>query len=74
MKPQEIIKSTGEIVAFQKEKLQLSLQNVGATEAQIQKILKKVRNDYKNGMKTKDVFKIAFQHLCKHQNEVACKY
>ena len=55
-----IIKASGETVAFSSEKLKQSLTKSGAAENAIAEILKAVQDKLYDGITTKEIYKMAF--------------
>jgi hypothetical protein len=69
-----IIKASGEIAQFDKEKLRRSLVRVNADRNLIDEIVKTVEKSVSEGMKTRTIYQIAFRVLKKKSKIVAAKY
>jgi len=72
--PKLITKRSGEKVPFDKQKLQRSLERSGASEQDIQEIVKQVNSQLIDGMSTHKVYQMAYSILRRKSNEVAGKY
>lgn len=69
-----IIKASGEIAQFDKAKLKRSLERVGADENLIDQIVKNVEKSLISGMKTHEIYRIAFKILKKKSKPLAAKF
>ncbi len=69
-----VTKASGEEVVFSMDKLRQSLRNSGATEEQIDKVIKVIEPQLFNGISTKKIYTWAFSILKKSTGSVAAKY
>lgn len=69
-----ITKASGEIVAFSADRLKLSLVKAGASESEIERIIKEISSKLYEGIATKEIYKIAFDLLKESSNHLAAKY
>ena len=69
-----VTKFSGEIVAFERDKLKKSLFKSGASEAEIGHVLETIEKELDDGISTKNIYKMAFQLLKKVSNYHAAKY
>lgn|SRR5574343_39384 len=69
-----VTKASGEEVVFSMDKLRQSLRNSGATEDQVNKVIKVIEPQLFNGISTKKIYTWAFSILKKSTNSVAAKY
>lgn len=69
-----VTKASGEEVVFSMDKLRQSLRNSGATEEQVEKVIKAIEPQLFNGISTKQIYTWAFAILKKGNNSVAAKY
>lgn len=69
-----VTKFSGEIVAFERDKLKKSLVKSGASEAEIGHVLETIEKELYDGISTKKIYKMAFQLLKKVSNFHAAKY
>ncbi|HBR11384.1 MAG TPA: ATPase [Chryseobacterium sp.] len=72
--PISIVKKSGDIVAFDVEKLTNSLRRASAGENVIQQIVGEVQSTIYEGMTTSKIYKIAFDLLKKYSRVSASKY
>ncbi|AZI38799.1 ATP cone domain-containing protein [Epilithonimonas vandammei] len=72
--PINIVKKSGDIVAFDVEKLTNSLRRASAGENVIQQIVGEVQSTIYEGMTTSKIYKIAFDLLKKYSRVSASKY
>ena len=72
--PISIVKKSGDIVAFDVEKLINSLRRASAGENVIQQIVGEVQSTIYEGMTTSKIYKIAFDLLKKYSRVSASKY
>ena len=70
----KIKNNAGEFVEFEISKLENSLQNSGAEEALVKKVLEAVLPQCKEGITTRELYKMAFDELKKISNSVAARY
>lgn len=70
----KVIKQSGEIVFFDKEKLRSSLQHSGAKKEKIDEILETISAEIYDGMPTRKIYKLAFQLLKKSSKAHAARY
>jgi hypothetical protein len=68
-----VTKASGEVV-FSMDKLRQSLRNSGATEEQVDKVIKVIEPQLFNGINTKKIYTWAFSILKKSTGSVAAKY
>lgn len=69
-----ITKAHGERELFAPEKLIRSLKNSGASEAMAANVLKAIEGSLKDGMKTSDIYHLAFSLLHKEEKVAAMRY
>lgn len=69
-----IIKASGEKVPFDIEKLRHSLQRSGAAKEQIEHILDSIRGSLHEGMRTKQIYQLAFKLLKQGAVPFAARY
>lgn len=72
--PINIVKKSGDIVAFDVEKLINSLRRVHASEDIIQQIVSEIQSTIYEGITTKKIYQIAFDMLKKQSRVSASKY
>ncbi len=70
----KIIKNSGTIVDFDRNKLKLSLLKSGASEFIVQQVLKIIEREIYEGISTKKIYKLAFSLLKKESNSHAARY
>ncbi len=70
----QVIKNSGEIVAFDPEKLLRSLIKAGADQDTARDILEQVSSSIISGMSTKSIYKLAFRLLRKAGRHLAARY
>ncbi|ESU29380.1 hypothetical protein FLJC2902T_07770 [Flavobacterium limnosediminis JC2902] len=70
----KVVKQSGEIVYFDKEKLRRSLQDSGAKKERIDEILESIESEIYDGMPTRKIYKLAFQMLKKSSKVQAARY
>ena len=69
-----ITKASGEIVAFSVDRLKHSLEKSGASEIEIERIIKEISSKLYDGIATKKIYRIAFDLLKESSNHLAAKY
>ena len=69
-----IVKHSGDIVAFSPDKLRRSLTKSGANASVVDDIMKKIQNEIYEGISTKKIYKMAFALLKKKANSHAARY
>lgn len=69
-----VTKASGERSPFSEEKLRHSLQAAGATNEQIDFIIKEILNSLYNGMTTKKIYRMAFNLLKDGSKHLAARY
>lgn len=69
-----VTKASGEEVVFSMDKLRQSLRNSGASEEQVEKVIKVIEPQLFNGISTKKIYTWAFSILKKSTGSVAAKY
>ncbi len=69
-----IIKSTGDVVPFSIEKLQNSLRKSGADEDTVNKLSDEVTAYLREGMTTREIYKLAYKLLKRKHRQFASKY
>lgn len=74
MKELIITKASGDSVAFNVEKLKKSMRNSGASEEQIESVVKEITPRLYSGISTKKIYTWAFEILKKGSRHVAAKY
>jgi hypothetical protein len=70
----KIIKNSGDIVDFSRNKLRRSLQRSGASENEIENIILNVESQIHDGMKTKQIYRIVGKMLKKISASHAARY
>lgn len=70
----KVTKFSGEIVSFDKDKLQKSLQKSGADEKVVIQVLHEIERELYEGIPTKKIYELAFQLLKKFSNVHAARY
>lgn len=70
----KIVKHSGNVVEFNREKLKKSLLKSGAGKLVIDEILQTIENQIYEGMTTKKIYKLAFNLLKKSSNSTAARY
>ncbi len=70
----EILKADGTRESFKVEKLESSLRRAGADKSEIATIVLDVTNTLRDGMRTQDIYKKAFELLRSSNDPVAAKY
>jgi Holliday junction resolvase-like predicted endonuclease len=69
-----VTKASGEKSPFSEEKIRKSLHRAGADDKQIDFIIQEVRNQLYDGMKTRNIYKIAFSLLKSGSRHQAARY
>lgn len=72
--PVYIIKSSGEKVPFDPQRIYRSLKRVGTDESLINKIINDVSQSIVEGMTTQEIYRITFRHLRNESRSIAGKY
>lgn len=70
----EIVKASGDVVIYSKEKLHQSLVRAGASEHAIQKVMEEMDAFVRPGMTTRHIFRHAFKTLKKVSTASAARY
>ncbi len=70
----KVRKGNGEIVVFDIEKLRKALGNSGASEGEINNIIRKMEPLLFEGISTKKIYRIAYSLLRKHSHKIAGRY
>ena len=70
----KIIKHSGDIVDFNKNKLKLSLLKSGANESTVDTVIAEIESKIYEGISTKKIYKLAFNLLKKIANSHAARY
>lgn len=70
----KVTKFSGELVHFDKDKLEKSLQKSGADQLMVDRILSEIEKTLYEGIPTKKIYKLAFQLLKKLSNAHAARY
>lgn len=70
----KVTKFSGELVYFDKSKLEKSLQKSGADQVMVDRILSEIEKTLYEGIPTKKIYKLAFQLLKKLSNAHAARY
>lgn len=70
----KIVKRSGEITNFNRDKLKNSLLKSGTSAMMADAVLENIENKIKDGFSTKQIYKIAFDTLKKLSNSNAAKY
>lgn len=70
----KIVKHSGNIVEFEREKLKKSLMKSGASKGVVEDILDKIGKEIYEGISTKQIYKRAFSLLKKEANSHAARY
>lgn len=74
MKSIYVTKASGESRPFSEEKLRHSLQSAGATNPQVDFIIKEISNSLYDGMTTRKIYKMAFNLLKDGSKHLAARY
>lgn len=69
-----IVKASGEISTFDREKLKKSLNRSGASQEQIETILRKIDAHLYTGISTKKIYQLAFKTLNKLSRPLSARY
>ena len=69
-----ITKASGDTAIFEMDKLRQSMRNAGATEEQIEYVVKDIEPRLYQGMTTKTIYKWAFSILKKQSKPIAARY
>lgn len=70
----KVVKYSGEVVEFNKEKLRHSLLKSGADVAVVDDVLQQIKSQIYDGIATKKIYKLAFSLLKKTNNSHAARY
>ena len=70
----KLVKTSGEVEAFQERKLRSSLARSGATRREVDDVVTAVREDLHDGISSDEVFRIARRELQKHRRSTAARY
>ena len=70
----KVTKFSGEVVVFDKEKLKHSLIKSGAADDAVAKVMQHIEKELYEGIPTKKIYRIAFQHLKSFSNVHAARY
>ncbi|WP_343706349.1 ATP cone domain-containing protein [Flavobacterium sp.] len=70
----KVIKHSGHVVPFERQKLKRSLQKSGASPELIEQTLQSIENELYEGITTKEIYKLAFAILKKASNGHAARY
>ncbi|HKX85991.1 MAG TPA: ATP cone domain-containing protein [Flavobacterium sp.] len=70
----KVVKHSGEVVDFQKVKLESSLLKAGVDQHTIADILKKIETHLYDGMTTQQIYKLAFDRLKENSSAKAARY
>ncbi len=70
----KVRKYSGELIQFDLEKLQTSLQNVGASDTDVIEVYERMKPSLYDGMTTKELYKLAFNELKIVSNSLAARY
>jgi hypothetical protein len=70
----KVIKHSGDIVDFEKVKLENSLLKAGADKRVVEDILRKIETHLYDGMTTRQIYKLAFDRLKDSSNSKAARY
>lgn len=70
----KIIKSSGERVEFDPEKIKSSIMRTGASEQTAKSVVDQVQKRLHNGMTTAQIYKIVLEELKKDKKCLACRY
>ncbi len=70
----KIVKHSGDIVDFNRDKLKLSLFKSGASQSLVDAILHKIEEEIYEGIPTKKIYKLAFELLKKVSKPQAARY
>lgn len=69
-----IVKASGERERFSDQKLRRSLEKSGAEPELTEEVIKHIKGELKDGMKTADIYRHAFSFLRKHRSSSAARY
>jgi hypothetical protein len=70
----KIVKHSGDIVEFDRSKLERSLLKSGANESVVENVLRAIEREIYEGISTKRIYKLAFKLLKKSSNSHAARY
>ncbi|SFA92700.1 Restriction endonuclease [Flavobacterium swingsii] len=70
----KIVKHSGDIVDFDRDKLERSLLKSGANESIVENVLASIEREIYEGISTKRIYKLAFKLLKKSSNSHAARY
>lgn len=70
----KIVKHSGDIVDFDRSKLERSLLKSGANESIVENVLRAIEREIYEGISTKRIYKLAFKLLKKSSNSHAARY
>ncbi|MDN3676236.1 restriction endonuclease [Flavobacterium paronense] len=70
----KIVKHSGSVVEFNRDKLKSSLLKSGASSLVVEDILKAIDHEIYEGITTKKIYKLAFGLLKKSSNSIAARY
>ena len=70
----QVVKKSGEVVYFDKEKLRRSLLDSGAKQDRIEEILENIEGEIYDGMPTRNIYKLALRMLKKSSKANAARY
>lgn len=70
----KIIKHSGDVVDFERKKLERSLLKSGATPAVVEEVLKQIEKELYEGISTKKIYKLAFELLKEGSSSTAARY
>ncbi len=70
----KIVKQSGDVVVFDKQKLRASLEVSGADAVQVNEVMEAVIKQLYEGMSTKKIYRLAFQLLKKKCKSTAARY
>ena len=70
----KIVKHSGDIVEFDRSKLERSLLKSGANESIVENVLRAIEREIYEGISTKRIYKLAFKLLKKSSNSHAARY
>ncbi|MCV9926675.1 ATP cone domain-containing protein [Flavobacterium sp. LS1R49] len=70
----KVVKKSGDLVVFDRRKLEQSLLNSGASRSIVQDVLQKIDKEIYEGISTKKIYKMAFRLLRKDSHSHAARY
>lgn len=69
-----VVKASGETEPFSEEKMRRSLEKAKASEATARRVVDRIKQEFKSGSRTKDIYSRAFSLLKTYERPVAARY